>query len=60
MTEKAKRNVVDLLNLMEWIASRKMIETKHRSEHSTDIINITREILEHLDDKEYWKEEFYG
>lgn len=40
---------------MEWIATRKMIETKHRSEHSTDIIHIVREVLEHMNDKEYWR-----
>ena len=59
MWKKGKVKAVNVLNLLKWIATRKAVETKHRSEHSVELIYFAREILENVNDKKYWSDEFY-
>ena len=51
---------IDLWNVMNWIADRKAVETRTRSEHGAELILCVREVLENIDNNEHWQELFYG
>jgi len=56
---KKGTDCVRLMLLLHWIASRRNSFGSKRSDHATDLIYFAREVLENVDDVEYWKDELY-